>query len=242
MTGIHIGRMLHPVAAAALLAALVLSGCKKSQKAPSRPPPKVPATRVSTPAPGGDAGTLALRPITSGEEGFADVVLTIVRSEADARGTMKLTGRGLYRNQVVGLEVDVSPVGADGGTSTGVGTVTLRTLGEQSDRLVSALGELYKLPHPNAKMVPALTLASVVLEGDAQQAQRAPVTMKLLNVRPGTPVSPQAAQLDQPEQAAPEDPDYFELYLTVDPTRQALNLAEKDESYRGRVLNALVGR
>lgn len=227
-----------------------LGACKKSP--PSDPPPRPErrllhpwATAAAASAQPVDGGAGLLRSIVLEENGFADIALAITDVRRTGEGALDLTARGLYRDDKVGLEVLLVPPPSEGGTPTGSCAVTFKSLGAESDRLVAALGELYRLPRPKARMVPGLRLSTASLDGDARHPADGLLTLKLFSTgrRAADSAGLPGAGLDglSPMQLS-RDPDAFELYLSLDLTHRTLELAEKDETYRAAVLRALAGR
>jgi len=136
---------------------------------------------------------------------------------------------GTYRGAPVALGVLLGPAWKEGRLGADVplviysGTVEFRSLGEQSDRLLAALDELYGTKQRAKKMGAQTEFAAISLGGDPVHLRAAPVKLKLFF-------------------ESDDESRYAELYLNIDMGTGTVELAEKDPDYRLAIVRALGAR
>ena len=144
-------------------------------------------------------------------------------------GAQLLRIAGTYRGAPVALGVLLGPSWKKGRLSADVplviysGTIELRSLGEQSDRLLAALDELYGTKQRAYKMSSRTEFAAMSLGGDPAHLRAAPVKLKLFF-------------------ESDDESRYAELYLNIDMGTGTVELAEKDPDYRIAIVRALSAR
>jgi hypothetical protein len=165
----------------------------------------------------------ALPEITSEtEEGFVDLVFAITQSEVNSDGTASFLAQGLHRGETVGLKVLLRPPWKEGALGEGIttfqGRVNYESTGEESDRLVQILGELYQSPvRPRSMRKDVILFTGITLEGDPRALTSRPVKIKLF--------------------VESEDENrYMELYTNIDVQGRRLEIREKDPDYRDAVM------
>lgn len=159
------------------------------------------------------------------EEGFIDVVLKIV-TEINEPNVVHYTVKGLYKNKIVALQLDVRQhieAGLQDNAPNGKGFlangVTFRSLGQESDRFIKAMAELYGQPEPRAfRKQPVSTMVFSLNEATADLNQKDIYRLKLF---------------------FEEEDRYAELYLHIDTERSEIWLNEKDMEYRTAVIQSL---
>lgn len=159
---------------------------------------------------------------------FRDVSLTIVKKEKRPDGSWSLQAETTYRGKPTGLRVDTSPgwkpasKGVPQGLVIYMGKAYLRSLGEESDRLLEMLDIIYGTQFQPKPMAKSVTFTVMSLEGNPQALDKAPVKLKLFF---------------EPKDEAR----YAEFYLNVDMGQNQMILMEKDTDYRKPILCALRG-
>jgi hypothetical protein len=103
------------------------------------------------------------------------------------------------------------------------GRVTIGSLGEQSDRFLTALDQLYGTKQHVRKMGAQTEFTAMSLGGDPTHLRTAPVKLKLFF-------------------ESDDDRRYAELYLNIDVGAGTVELAEKDPDYRPAIVRALTAR
>ena len=144
-------------------------------------------------------------------------------------GAQLLRVAGTYRGAPVALGVLLGPSWKEGRLGADVplviysGTVEIRSLGEQSDRFLAALDELYGTKQRAQKMGAQTKFAAISLGGDPAHLKAAPVKLKLFF-------------------ESDDESRYAELYLNIDIGTGTVELAEKDPDYRTAIVRALSAR
>lgn len=141
---------------------------------------------------------------------FVDLDLKIESIICPAWEICVITAKGLYREQLVGLRIHISRTK---GRSLGI---RYQSIGEASDRLLSVISELYKLPAGPNRFRKETYADLVVLQADQQ-----------------TMAGKAFFFADGPESK------YAELFTNIDKKRGVLQIHEKDPGYRKNVLKAL---
>jgi hypothetical protein len=163
--------------------------------------------------------------VIAGEEDFLDLTFTIIDTVRRDDGAT-FTAAAMHEGTRVGLIAEIVARKAPGTPLEGTdyviqhATVTLRRSGEDSDALIGLLARRFGVTVPGNRMVDALPLTSVSLEGHPARIAKEPARLKLFF----------------------EHSEYdFECYLNVDPGAGTLALAEKDSDYRPAIVRALLG-
>ncbi len=146
----------------------------------------------------------------SAEAGFADLDLGIDSMACDDWKACTLHASGLFQGKRVALDVAIRM------GSGQVGKITYRSVGAESDALLTAMSTLYKRPLQRQAFSKTAT-ADVVFLGAESEKLDAKVFF--------SPDGPEA--------------DYAELYTNIDRKRSVLEIHEKDTGYRTNVLKAL---
>ncbi len=159
---------------------------------------------------------------------FRDVPLTIVQKESHPDGSWSLRAQTDFGGNLAGLQMDTGPQWKKvtwNGFPNGFiyhGKVTLRSLGEESDRLAEMLNQLYITGFPPKMMAPEVEFTAASVEGDPRVLGPNPVKIELFY---------ETRKWDH----------VAEFYLDVDPAANRLTLMEKDTGYRKPILWALRG-
>jgi len=164
------------------------------------------------------------------DEGFADLTLTIQSVEQAPEGYTTVTARGLSRRNVVGLKVSFKNAMKPGfigseldRTAFAEEGIVYSSIGLQSDALLEAMAQLYRVDAP-AKFAERVGAVAIALKGNPLNLQHEPVKFKVF-------FNPEGGEAR-----------YAELYTNIDLPRKRLELFEKDTEYRARVVKALAGR
>ncbi len=153
-------------------------------------------------------------------EGWADCAFA-----AHWRGQV-IRARANYRGAVVGFDVDWPrqweevDFGPDLPITGFRATLTLRSCGSASDRLVEALVERFELTEGIAPMMPAVSCTGITLEGDPRLPMEQELRVKLFFFEN-------------------DEERYAESYLNIVDSGCRLEFNEKDEEYRQNVVAAL---
>lgn len=160
-------------------------------------------------------------------DGWNDVFLKI--TETDYNNTYKIyTCKGLYKNKLVGLKIEVrtdikAGITADGNIDPDNGfaheAVRLLSIGEESNEFIRSLSSLYGFPTNNSFIAasPWLTVFSL---------NQKPVALNLKDIY-------------KLKLFLQTEDDYAELFLNINTMDNEIELHEKDEDYRGSVINCL---
>jgi len=161
----------------------------------------------------------------STEEGFVDIDLPIADVRREADGAVAITARALIDNVIVGFAIDIrrdwKATPLSGSDFLYFGKVSLRSLGEDSNRFVALLARLYKVSQPSRPMLVKLELVAVGLADDPSKVMTTPVRMKLF--------------FDPDDEGSGE----AEVYVNVDVAARKLQFNEKDPEYREPLVRAL---
>jgi hypothetical protein len=162
-----------------------------------------------------------------GEDGWVDLDLPLIdfRVRADAYRTV---AKGLLDGTIVGIDVEIGshwdPKPTEHEDVTFYwGSVTLRSIGPESDALVTALARLYGIPSTAPRMLPEIRAEAVGLASDPRLIESERVKMKLF------------FHSDNNDR-------YAEVFLNIDRRAQLVELHEKDQEYRKNLLRALTER
>ncbi len=158
----------------------------------------------------------AHREITAASDtAWHDLTFDIQQTGKLSDGAYLLRAAGTYRTVPVALAIVLSPtwkegrLGSDVPLVTYTGTVKIRSLGEQSDHLLTAIDQVYGTalhPHSMSRQT------EFTIDG--------PVKIKLFF-------------------ESNDESRYAELYLNIDVGATRLELAEKDPDYRRAIVRAL---
>jgi hypothetical protein len=164
--------------------------------------------------------------ITAGSDSdWHDLTFRIQQVERLADGARVLRVAGTYRTTPVAFAILLGPRWKAGRLGdlplvTYSGTVTLRSLGVQSDHLLAVIDELYGTRQHPTKMRERTDFSGITLGGDPRDLNAAPVKIKLFF-------------------ESDDETRYAELYLNIDSDAQTVELAEKDADYRSAIVRAL---
>jgi hypothetical protein len=164
------------------------------------------------------------------EEGFVDLTFEILDLEEES-GNYRFTLCASFDDEVVGMEVTVRK-GIQAGFDADMelvedhvyrnGVRFYRT-GDESDRLITAIGKLYGADRPNSRMINEESFTAIALhQGEIDMASQ-PVKLKLFG-RDGEPFI--------------ED-SYYESFFNIDLPQGLVFWNEKDQDYREPLLRAL---
>ncbi len=155
------------------------------------------------------------RPDPNEKDPWADIALRIESLTCRTQSECTVRARGAHHGESVGLEV---VVGAIDGRRRGI---SYRSIGEESNRFIRALAELYKVRDRTSAMKASTFADAVVLSGNLSTMQSQRIDIKVF------------FYADGPESK------YAELYTNIDPVRGILQVHEKDPDYRENVIKAL---
>ena len=145
----------------------------------------------------------------SAEAGFVDLSMGIDSMACDSWTSCTVHASGLFRGARVAVDVVIQCPG-------GAGKMAYRSVGADSDALLAAMAQLYKLPPGSARFAETATADVILLDADSKQ-----MAGKVFFAANG-----------------PKDR-YAELYTNVDKQRRVLEIHEKDPEYRQNVLRGL---
>jgi len=153
------------------------------------------------------------------EEGWSDIFLKIT-SDIKTDTSHIYIAKGLYKGKTVGLQIEVnSKIQAgivDGRPDPKFGfianAVRLTTIGQESDELVQALGELYQQPVKKGFAKQAISATAFSLNEIAVDLDKnAYYKLKLFFEEEGL---------------------YSEVFLNINTNKKEIEIHEKDEGYR----------
>ena len=162
------------------------------------------------------------------EEGWKDIFLKITEDKRTDTSHI-YTAKGLYKEEVVGLQIEISSeinagfIGNEIDNKNGfvLKGVSFKSIGEESDELVKALAELYEIPME--KSFTRQTISATVFslnEKKVNLAKNDYYKLKLFFEEDNEDL-------------------YSELYLNINTGTQEIELNEKDEEYRGSIIKVL---
>jgi hypothetical protein len=157
------------------------------------------------------------------DEGWYDLTFQIDKYEVTPDGTQNIFCSGVYKGEMVGFSVELSPSWKEGklGSITSYqGVVSIVSRGNVSDSFIRAINSIYKTNENVTSLKKKITFSGISLEGDPRSLKQGLVKIKLF------------FESDQEE-------DYAEAYLNIDFGKKRAELAEKDESYREPLVRAL---
>ena len=164
------------------------------------------------------------------EEGFIDCVFAI-RNMSETPKKYRFQLKATYKGNVVGFDVEV-PKGLQSSLDADANLISenvyrrgiaFRRSGDESDRLVSALAELYELSSAQAHMVKEIRFTGIVLHQGPLDMKTEPVKIKLFGY-------------DREE----DDQDlYSESFFNLDLANGFVFWNEKDQEYRGGLVRSL---
>ncbi len=164
------------------------------------------------------------------EEGFVDCVLRIVDLvETDTHYRFRMVGS--YNGELVGVRVAVVK-GIEAGFDEKMnlnqkhvykkGVIFFRS-GPESDRLISAISELYGNPKKNLRMVDEESFTAIALHQGKIAISEEPIKIKLFG-RDSPPSS---------------DDQYYESFFNLDLKNRLVFWNEKDQEYRTPLVHGL---
>lgn len=163
------------------------------------------------------------------EEGFVDLVFQVKEYKQQSDGSQIIRAAGIHRGREVGFEVVLGPTwkrrqfGKDIPLEMCQGTVSYRRVGPTSDVFLQILDELYRTQQCPKTMAADTSFSGISLKGEPGNLANGPVKIKLFYEKGG------------------EDR-YAELYTNIDLDTGKLEVREKDEGYRGHLIQALRGQ
>lgn len=140
--------------------------------------------------------------------GFVDLDLKIESMTCPAWDNCTVTAKGLHRGVEVGLQIQIERKGA---RRLGI---HYRSIGEASDRLLTAMAQLYKVPITNKRF-----------------RKTAYADLVVLQIKDDVMANKVFFDVDRPG--------YAELYTNIDKNKGLLQIHEKDDEYRLNILKAL---
>jgi hypothetical protein len=165
------------------------------------------------------------------QEGWKDIFLKITE-QTEAQDSIVFTAKGLYKEQIVGLDVEVKknmvagllPSGEINQNAFYRDGIKFFSIGEESDTLLMALSILYQFPTENA--------FSRTIEGA--------MTFSLNE----TPVDLRRREHYRFKIFFQDDSGdlYCEIFCNIDLTGNVIELHEKDEEYRKNIIKTFAGQ
>ena len=172
-----------------------------------------------------------------GEQPFCDMTFDLVTKSIKGRRPLfgrderVLSGEAMASTPrgSIGFRFEMESIGRwrlqkDEDLATAWGCITLRSLGEPTDRLVQEYEAWFGLDAIDEPAVNELKAAAVVIGGSPADFSKGKVHTKLFLHHVG------------------EDETYAEVYLNLDMRAGRVELKEKDEEYRPRLIGWLRGR
>ena len=167
---------------------------------------------------------------------FQDIILQIQHWEKAEDGRLLVLATGDYKGENVGIEaylkMDMKPVEYNPVTgviniidpeTVYVDGVTIKSIGEDSDRLVKALSDMYEISLKNYKMAEEIRFTVLCLENENSDMDEFSQKYQLL--------------IDEEE----GKDSYGELFMNIDMDLTSLVLSESNVEYRKSILGALTG-
>lgn len=161
-------------------------------------------------------------------DSWVDIFLTIV-SDTKTDDSHIYVAKGLYKNNIVGLEIEVSShikagIGNGlerGGSGFASNAVTFKSLGSESDNFVRALAELYEVPTTGG-------FSSAPLTADIFSLNKRNVNLdKKFYYKLKLFFESNNEEL------------YSEIFLNINTKAKEVELFEKDEEYRSNIIKIL---
>jgi hypothetical protein len=164
--------------------------------------------------------------VTAGsEDGFVDLTLRLERIFTDDDGAFHLQASGRHRGQLVGFAALLGPEWTKQPLDNALqqiywGEVIIESVGEASDRFLSAMNEAYGTQLGPRRMRPETRFLAAGLDHDPRELPSAKTHIKLF------------FEHQDEEQCA-------ELYLNVDVMHAIVEVREKDTDYRVPLVRCL---
>jgi hypothetical protein len=197
---------------------LMCNGCgKQPERSPPAPPKRPPSKPLAAPP-----------EVTSAEEGdeYRDLVFYIQDHKRLPDGSQSIRAAGTHQGRQVGFEVVLTAtwqpmsLGKDVIRGRYAGHVIYRSTGPDSDALIQALDEVYGTKLDPGTMAAQTQFNGISLMGNPGDLAQGPVRIK------------------QFFESGKQD-EYAELFTFIDFPAHRLEVCEKDDSYRSRVVKAL---
>lgn len=174
-------------------------------------------------------GQNTLNQIDVGEDSdFVDLQFTITKYWQDEYGNHICEVKGLWKKDTIGFEIAFRPdmqLGIINGevdkTKFYIEGINIYSIGEQSDKFVTALISLYKTDIKPNKMNDKITSTTFILGGELENFKTDYIKTKVF--------------FDDTE----EKGYYSEWYINIDFKNKLLELREKDPEYRMNIINML---
>ena len=162
------------------------------------------------------------------EEGWQDLIFTITEKEKLKNGFWTLTCKAKYKNQIVGLKINISdgiPAGIvneeiDNTSFTKKG-VEIHSIGNESDKLIEVISKLYGQPKKTKFSSEKLIFTAFPLNKEKAILENGRFHFKLF--------------FDENDKRNL----YAEIFLNPDLKNGTIELNEKDEEYRVNIVKLL---
>lgn len=170
-------------------------------------------------------GTDLINLLEDVSEDFKDLSFSMAELSQTEDGSTSFVARAVLDGHPVGLRIilgnkwETRTLG--GSAPVFWGHVTYQSIGEESDRLIRAIGTLYAIEKPGSRMKPEVRFSAVALEGNPGAYPPVRIRMKLFV----------NAELEE---------EYAEVFTNFDSESQWIGIREKDADYREPVYAALV--
>jgi hypothetical protein len=182
--------------------------------------------------------------LAPGEKPWCDMVFDLIDSQVKGRkGWFGKDGRAVAGvamattpNGDIGFQFEAAPVSSwdrreDDGFVSNWGQVTLRTIGEPTDRLLREYERWFEEPVRDCPAIPEIGCLTVLLNAEPEDLLNEKVHAKLF-------FDP---SIFFPGEDQPREADYAELFFNLDLKRGRAWLREKDPGYRSPLLRWLSG-
>lgn len=160
------------------------------------------------------------------EDGFVDLVFSI-KEFSIHNSYYEIRVENEYKNQIIGFGLQIlkgmkpGVVGSEIDNSAFYKkSIKLISIGEKSDKFLSSISEVYKIPTTKANLVKNIELTSFALEGNPTDLEHSHINFKVFH--------------DVPEQDR-----YWEMYFHIDVSKKEVQLHEKDLEYRKPIITTL---
>jgi hypothetical protein len=160
------------------------------------------------------------------DDGFADIDLPMATFNRDEVGGHEVVARGVHQGRRIGFQVRLEPTWECQALEDGAikelywGRAEISSIGEESDRFLRLLGELYGTSIDAKKMRERTPFLAVSLSGNPAYLEKRPVKMKLFY----------ESEIEE------RDADF---YINVDVQARRVEFREKDTDYRRGIILSL---
>ncbi|MET0595369.1 MAG: hypothetical protein ABW133_21910 [Polyangiaceae bacterium] len=157
---------------------LLLGACRNG----SAPSPVATAPASDSAASAGNAGAPEIT--SDPDAGIPKLIFAVTNYETKDAGVRSVTLAGKHQGQPVGLQMLIGPTGTSSRFKTVAmqrAQVTLRRTGDEGDRFLNALADLYGMKGAAArKLKPETIFTSFSVAGDSDKLAAGPVKLKLV--------------------------------------------------------------